>query len=630
MNRLLEYQLTSIGYNGSLDEAQTLSLIHCVNEAYNKADENRAYQRKMLNKAKRRIHKLTHQLEHYKKNILSQAEMKYNRLLMNLQPYYFFYTKNEEGRFISVSDSVTGMLGYTPQEFIDKYSDMFSNGLRSDLETRMLVSEYGFNVPYEVSLENKQGLPCYVEVTEFLIFDDDGHILGIEGIVRDITEQTITKNRISNMLYRDTLTGISNRLHLETLMEELILENYGKEHTFSMLFLDLDHFKHINDTLGHDIGDILLQKVTENISQVIRAYDIFARIGGDEFVIIFKNIKAKELDEMIEKLLDAIHKPLMIHEYELSITASVGVVRYPDDGTSTVSLMKSADIAMYKSKSRGRNNVTFYDKGDDRSIYTEMGLVQDMSTALQNDEFLLHYQPKVSVDSNEVVAAEALIRWKHPTLGYIRPDTFIPLAENTGLILKLGRWVIQEACRSIVEFNKHNPEKRFSLSVNISIRQFQHEDIYEILKENLKRFGIEGRQISLEITESIMMENHQLMVEKLNKIKSLGVGISLDDFGTGYSTLSYLNKLSIDELKIDKAFVDTIPKEGKNEHQSIVLDTIIAMGKTLNMSVVAEGVEYEYQRQYLKEKGCDIYQGFLFSKALSRDEYITSHVINAL
>jgi len=628
MNKLLEYQLRSIGYGGSLDESQTLSLFTMVNETYNKADDNRSYQRDMLDIAKTKVHKLSLCLENDSSTKISQTEEKYNRLLLNLQPYYFFYAKSKEGRFTSVSDSVSQMLGFTAQEFMDKYSDYFTYGLKSDIETKMLISEYGYNVPYELSLDNKQGVLCHLEVTEFLIYNNNNEILGIEGIVRDITEHTVSKNRISNMLYRDTLTGISNRLHLEILMERLLFDTYTKDHQFAMLFLDLDHFKHINDTLGHDIGDLLLQQIAHNISSVVRPNDIFARIGGDEFVIIFRDVDKTELLHMLEQLMSLIHQPWMINEYELSVTASIGVVRYPEDGTSTVDLMKSADIAMYKSKSRGRNNFTFYDKEYDKSIYTEMELVQDMSMAIDNNEFTLHYQPKVLVNNNKVVAAEALIRWKHPKLGYIMPDKFIPLAENTGLILRLGRWIIKEACQSIAEFNRCNTQKKLNLSINISIRQFQHENIYEILKENIERYAIDGSQISIEITESIMMENHEQMVKKLNEIKTLNVGISLDDFGTGYSTLSYLNTLSIDELKIDKAFVDVIPTENqRNTHTSIVLDTIIAMGKTLNMSVVAEGVEHEYQRQYLEDKGCDIYQGYLFSKALPREEYISSHVL---
>ncbi len=624
MNKLLEYQLASIGFDGSLEESQILALFNIVNETYNKVDKDRVYQSAMLDIARVKIQNQADALNDEYDNKMFDAEKKYNRLLLNLQPYYFFYAKNNGGQFTSVSDSVSNMLGFTAQEFIDKYSNYFSYGFKCDLETRMLISEYGYNVPYELSLEDKKGKTYYLEVTEFLIFDARNKVLGIEGIVRDITEHTVSKNRISNMLYSDNLTGISNRLHLEVLMERLIFDTYATHNTFAMLFLDLDHFKHINDTLGHDVGDLLLQQIAHNISEIINPSDIFARIGGDEFVIIFKDIHKTELLKMIEQLMTLMHKPWIINKYELSVTASIGIVRYPEDGKSTVDLMKSADIAMYKSKSRGRNNYTFYEEKYDKSIHTEMELVQDMSMALENNEFHLYYQPKVLVKNNEVIAAEALLRWKHPKTGYISPAIFIPLAENTGLILKLGRWIIKEACNSIVEFNRCNPHKKLSLSINISIRQFQHENMYEVLKENIERCGIDGSQISIEITESIMMENQERMVEKLNQIKTLNVGISLDDFGTGYSTLSYLNRLSIDELKIDKAFVDVIPKDG---NKSIVLDTIIAMGKTLNMSVVAEGVEHEYQRQYLKKKKCDIYQGYLFSKALPRDEYIASYIM---
>ncbi|MBA1421113.1 MAG: bifunctional diguanylate cyclase/phosphodiesterase [Epsilonproteobacteria bacterium] len=462
-------------------------------------------------------------------------------------------------------------------------------------------------------------------MTEYLVFDEENNIHGIEGIVRNITEHSVTKKRISSMLYSDTLTGISNRLHLETLMEKLIVDNYKKNNTFSMLFLDLDHFKHINDTLGHDVGDILLQEVAENISNSIRQEDIFARIGGDEFVIIFKDMKEEQLVMTVEKLMKVIHNLRTINEYKLRVTASIGIVMYPQDGKSTVDLMKSADIAMYESKKRGRNTYTFFQNKHSDSLQNELQMMQDMSLSVDNNEFELHYQPKVLVKGNQVIAAEALVRWEHPTLGHISPKEFIPLAENTGLILKLGRWVVKEVCKFISSFNVLSNNQKMNISINISIRQFQQENLYEVLKENIAKYGIDGSQISLEITESIMMENFDEMVEKLNKIKTLGVYISLDDFGTGYSTLSYLSKLSIDELKIDKAFVDEIPINGDS---TIVLDTIIAMGKTLNMSVVAEGVEHEYQRQYLEDKGCDIYQGYLFSKPLMEDAYVDAYVVD--
>jgi len=624
MNNLLEYQLKIIGYNTSnhLNETQFLDLIKLVNESYNKYSKNRAYQNNMLDIATKKIQTLREKSKN--QNQILYTEKKYERLLKNLQPFYFFYSKNNEGRFISISDTVFQMLGFTPHEFQEKYSDIFSHGLKSDIETKMLISEYGYNIPYEITVTNKNGLLFYLEVTEYLIYDDNNQVRGIEGIVRNITEHKSSQRRMTNMLYSDTLTGISNRLHLEVLMEKLIMDNYKDENNFSMLFLDIDHFKHINDTLGHDVGDILLQEVVSSIENVIRENDIFARIGGDEFVIIFKDIEKKKLVNIVAKIMEAVQSIRTINGYELHVTTSIGIVMYPEDGKTTVELMKSADIAMYQSKKSGRNTYTFFKYKHSELVQDEMKLMQDMSLAIDNNEFQLYYQPKVLVKNNQVIAAEALIRWNHPQFGYIMPDQFISLAENTGIILKLGRWIIREACVFISSLNSLNGNKNFNVSINISIRQFQHENLYQVLKDNIEKYNILGNQISLEITESIMMENVDKMVVKLNKIKMLGVTISLDDFGTGYSTLSYLSKLSIDELKIDKAFVDEIPQDGE---KSIVLDTIVAMGKTLNMSVVAEGVEHEYQRKYLEDKGCDLYQGFLFSKAVPKREYISSNFI---
>jgi len=623
MNKLLEYQLTSIDYQGVFDEKKSLSFLKLVNETYDKTNEYRAYQRHMLDVAKDKIHTLSHCKNKETYHSVLLMEKRYERLIDNLQPYYFFYAKNSEGRFTSVSHTVFNMLGFTPEEFIKQYSDRFSYGLRSDIETKLLISEYGYNAPYEITLKNKQGLIFHLEITEYLIYDNE-KVIGIEGIFRNITEHTVQKERMSNMLYNDTLTGISNRLHLEVLMEKLIVEQYNRDSTFSMIFIDIDHFKHINDTLGHDIGDILLQNVTSNISNVIRGSDIFARIGGDEFVIIFKNMDDIHVAKAVEKLMDAISQIHKIKEYELHVTASMGIVMYPVDGNTTVDLMKRADIAMYQSKKRGRNTYTFFKEIHGDSLSDEMIMMQDMALAIDNNEFELYYQPKVLVKSNEIVAAEALVRWNHPKLGFIAPDKFIALAENTGLILKLGRWIIKEVCKFISSFNSLQNNQTLNISINISLRQFQQENLFSVLKDNIEKYSIQGSQIFLEITESIMMENVDMMIAKLNHIKTLGISISMDDFGTGYSTLSYLSKLSIDELKIDKAFVDEIPENGDS---SIILDTIIAMGKTLNMSVVAEGVEHEYQRIYLNKMGCDVYQGYLFSKALSKEAYISSKYI---
>jgi len=624
MHELLEYQLKKIGHKRGeiLNLEQIKTLLNTVNHTYYTTDENRKLWEEMLEVSSKGMQVLYKTLKDNSTNKLAYSEEKYKRLISNLQPYYFFYTKNAEGKFTSVSESVKEMLGYTDDEFIALYSDIFMKDL--NLESSERTTRQRDGMPYELSIEHKNGMIHHLELTEFPIINNEGNIEAIEGILRDVTEQVKTRKKISDMLHFDTLTGISNRLHLEVLMEKLLFDNYQKKNKFALLFLDLDHFKHINDTLGHDIGDNLLQQIAEGIAQSLREDDIFARVGGDEFIIILNDLDRMNLTMAIHRIMELVRNPWVVRGYELRISASMGVALYPDDGKSMVDLMKNADIAMYQSKNLGRDNFTFFKEEFNISVHTEMKLIQDMSAALKKKEFLFYFQPKVRLSNNEIVSAEALIRWDHPELGLIYPDKFIALAENTGFILKLGRWIIKEACQVIKRLNKMNSKKKVKLSINVSIRQFQHEDMYQILKEAIAEAGIEGNQLLIELTESIMMENNQEMVYRLNQIKSLDVGIALDDFGTGYSTLSYLDKLSIDTLKIDKAFVDAIPEDGR---QNTLLDTIIAMGKTLNMSVIAEGVEKEYQREYLLNKGCDIYQGYLFSKPLPEKEFIEKFIL---
>ena len=618
MHELLRYQLKKIGYReGELTELQLKKLFHVVSKAYHTADENRKLWEDMLEISSKGMQVLYKTLKDNSRNKLAYSEEKYNRLISNLQPYYFFYTKNADGKFISVSESVKEMLGYTHDEFIEHCSDIFMNEIALDSSKRFIRPKDGR--PYELKIQHKNGSMRYLELTEFPILNTEGKIESIEGILRDVTDQVKTRKKISDMLHFDALTGISNRLHLEILMEKMLFDNYSKENRFALLFLDLDHFKHINDTLGHDIGDNLLQLIAEGVAQSLREDDIFARVGGDEFIIILNDLKSINLTLAIHRIMELVRRPWMVRNYELRISASMGIALYPDDGTNSIDLMKNADIAMYQSKNLGRDNFTFFKEEFNVSVHTEMKLIQDMSSALDKKEFLLYFQPKVLLSTNEIVSSEALIRWDHPELGLILPDKFITLAENTGFILKLGRWIIEEACQAIVRFNKVDSHKKLKLAVNISIRQFQHENMYHILEKAIEDAGLDGNQLQIELTESIMMENNREMAYKLKQIKSLNIGIALDDFGTGYSTLSYLDKLSIDALKIDKAFVDAIPKDGT---QNILLDTIIAMGKTLHMSVIAEGVEHEYQRQYLLKKGCDVYQGYLFSKPLSEQEYM--------
>jgi len=620
MHRLLKRQLKKVGYTEeALTREQLDRLLMFIDQVYKDNDEDRELLENVLSTSSKEMQGLYDKLQNSAESDLAKSEEKYRRLVENLKHHYFFYTHDTEGVFTYLSNSITVMLGYTKDEFLTHYEEYHTDDPMNELAViHTKNSMKGIQQPpYKVSIYHKNGSVRYIEVTEIPLINEAGDVEGVEGIARDITLEYEAQEKITHLAKHDMLTGVPNRLHLEEELEILISKSKRHEHKFAMLFLDLDHFKQINDTLGHDVGDKLLQKVVERIKPNIRKVDIFARIGGDEFIIILTDIKEEELSVVIQKIMDLMRQTWYIENYELKVSTSMGIAMYPQDGTSIIELMKKADIAMYQAKELGRDNFSFFTEDIDKRVHEEMRLEQDMAEALRENQFELYFQPTLHIDNNQIVGAEALIRWNHPIKGMIYPDKFITLAESTGFILKLGRWIIEESCRMLARFNAVH-EKKLILSVNVSARQFQHGDLPEIIKTALERSHIEPSQFAIEITESIMFKNQENVIKKLEDIKSLGVHIYMDDFGTGYSSLSYLNCLPIDTLKIDKIFVDEITQDGR---KAVLLDTIIAMGKSLDITVIAEGVEHEYQRKYLTEHGCSLYQGYLFAKPLCEDDY---------
>ena len=622
MHTLLRRQLKKIGYSGGgLSEEQTKHLLSVVEQGYKDCDEDRGLLENTLSISSREMQGLYKKLKETSESELAKSEAKYRHLIENLQYHYFFYTRNSENRFTYLSDSISTILGYDKDEFLTHYTKYLS-----DESFNLNVKDYSHNAlnstnkpPHIVGMNHKDGSKHYLEITEFPVFDSLGNVELVEGMARDVTVQYKIQEKISYLANHDTLTGIPNRLYLDERLKDLIAYSKRHQNTFAMLFLDLDHFKHINDTLGHDVGDKLLQEVTKRINSNIREEDIFARIGGDEFVIVLTDINEVDIVVSIHKIMDLMRQIWHVGNVELNVATSLGVALYPRDGTTVVELMKNADIAMYQAKDLGRNNFTFFTPELNERVHEEMGLEQDLSDALSKKQFELYFQPIVRLDANKIMGAEALVRWNHPTKGMLYPDKFITLAENTGFILKLGAWVIEEGCRTIARFNTLNVEN-IKLTVNVSTRQFQHGDLCNTIKNAIKNAGIEANQFCIEITESVMLHHNVKIMKKINDIKSLGVDIAMDDFGTGYSSLSYLHRLNIDTIKIDKSFVDGITKEGEI---SILVDAIIGMGKSLNKNVIAEGVEYEYQRTYLKKQGCEFYQGYLFSKPIKESEFCT-------
>ncbi len=424
----------------------------------------------------------------------------------------------------------------------------------------------------------------------------------------------------------DSLTGLPNRYNLHSKLDIIVANANRYQRKFAILFLDLDHFKNINDTLGHNIGDTLLKSVAKRLQSLVRENDLIARIGGDEFIIILNDVEdIHRLEQVIIKILDSFRREWMIQDHLLRLSASIGVAIYPDDSTEINELMKFADLAMYKAKSGGRDQFNFFTSTLNHQIHEEVAIANDLHRALKDNEFVLFYQPKIEISTGKIIGAEALIRWNHPSRGMIFPDKFITIAENTGFILKLGSWIIDETARMIGRLCQKGYNE-IHVSCNVSTRQFQNLNLYSEIENALIKNDIPVGLFAIEITESVMMEYLEVTLETLKKIKSLGIHICMDDFGTGYSSLSYLRQFPIDSLKIDKSFVDDITEGGDNSH--LLLNTIIAMGETLNLHIIAEGVEEAYQMEYLFEKGCPYYQGYYFSKAIAEENFFTLCEIN--
>ena len=424
------------------------------------------------------------------------------------------------------------------------------------------------------------------------------------------------KNELYLIARTDSLSGLANRNSLEEYLQKLIAASAREKKQFAFLFLDIDHFKSINDSLGHNVGDELLQNVASVIQKVVRPNDIVARIGGDEFVIVLQDYSSYlELSAIIERIQKQLKSPWLIQTHPIQITSSVGIALYPADGTDIVTLMKHSDIAMYQAKKQGRDQYQFFTQELNTNIQHLIELDKEMKRALEHSEYELYYQPKIDLHSGEIVGAEALIRWISPEKGMIAPDHFIPLAEENGFIVKLGEWVIDEA------LNQHLLWKKMGLdiiiSINVSTKQLVESSFVNNFIEKLETKHIDPAKIDIEITEYMFIEANKESDSILTTLSNYGISISLDDFGTGYSSLSYLKKFPIDYLKIDKTFLD----DYSSEDGAAFIKTIVKMGQVLNIKVVAEGVEEKAQVDFLQTIGCDQCQGYYYSKPLKVTDF---------
>ncbi|WP_326533947.1 putative bifunctional diguanylate cyclase/phosphodiesterase [Pseudorhodoferax sp.] len=435
-----------------------------------------------------------------------------------------------------------------------------------------------------------------------------------EGIAR----QQEAAERIEHLAYHDSLTTLPNRNQFGVMLGEAVANAERGHHPFGLFFVDLDRFKQINDTLGHSAGDALLQEVARRLRETLRQGDAVARLGGDEFVVLVDELRNdRHAEAVAQKILQAIARPFAIPGHELRVTASVGICRYGRDGHDVQTLMKHADIAMYQAKAAGKSNFAFYSSADDDNSIARLQLESRLRCALEHQELELHYQPKVDLRSGRITGMEALLRWPHPELGMVPPAQFIPVAEETGLIVPLGKWALRQACLQSMAWQAQGLDG-LTVAVNLSPRQFSDADLLADIVSILHETGMDGRLLELEITESAIMQDAEAGRRLLRSLKSLGIRIAIDDFGTGYSSLSTLKQFPIDTLKIDRSFIADLASDPEDRG---LTEAIIQMARTLRLHLVAEGVENEAQQLFLSERGCDELQGYLFSKPLPAAEF---------
>jgi diguanylate cyclase (GGDEF)-like protein/PAS domain S-box-containing protein len=450
------------------------------------------------------------------------------------------------------------------------------------------------------------------------IHDARGRLAGAVMVFHDITASQVIVKKMAHLAQHDFLTNLPNRVLLNDRIAQAIVQAKRRGSTLAVLFLDLDKFKHINDSIGHELGDKLLQSVAKRLADSVRSSDTVSRLGGDEFLILVSEAhSAVDASLAAEKIITALASPHTIGEHELHITTSIGISIFPGDGDNPETLMQNADTAMYQAKEHGRNNYQFF-KDDMNARAIERQVVESsLRNALAREEFVLHYQPKVNLDTGRITGAEALLRWSHPEWGMTQPLRFVQIAEDCGLIVPIGRWVLREACEQVKRWKAVglNPG---TVAVNVSSLEFRHRDFVEGVRSILHETGLAPDSLQLEITESVLMRDVVSTAEVLASLKEMGVELAVDDFGTGYSSLSYLMQFPIDVLKIDQSFVRNIADV---ENNGIIVSAVISMGNKLKHRVIAEGVEDKVQLAFLKEHHCDEAQGYIFSRPLAADQF---------
>ena len=529
---------------------------------------------------------------------------------------------NEKCEIISVNNAFTNITGYTFEEIQNKNPKILKSGKHDCEFYENLWNDLNKNCSWEGEIWNrKKNGEIYPEWLNLsIVKDSTGKIINYVALFSDITKIKNSNAKIEFLAHHDPLTNLPNRLLLKARLNKSIEKCVELNQKLAILFIDIDNFKVINDTYGHSIGDKIINLVAQRLQKDIRKNDTISRIGGDEFILVIENIEEhKNIEKIASKIMSDFKDPIKLEEYLFETTISMGISIFPNNGLNVEELIKQADTAMYSAKNAGRNQYQFYKDEMTSEIFEKIVMKQEISDAIKNSEFEVYYQPQINTKTNQIIGAEALLRWNHKSLGVITPNEFIPHAEETKLIIPLGDFVLKNACLFMKKLQNDGLLKNAKVAVNLSTVQLKHSDIFETVKKNLELTKLDPKFLELEITETFIMENIEESILILQNLKNIGVQLSIDDFGTGYSSLSYLKQFPIDKLKIDKSFICEIPNSKKDV---AITKTIIALAQGLEIEVITEGVEKQEQKEFLMLQNCDEIQGWIYSKALKENSFV--------